>query len=224
MKPILNLPILTKDNKSEYPEWHTYYEKVYKKSITNDVDLNTFNWFYWFSPLGKIDVYKIPSWRELNKKKNSIPFNIPFIFAYNQDLSSESVMGKAGFFIRKNLELTDNFIEVYRVNISVFKEKGVCWFFNTIGSGFYLKFDKSFIGSRNEIKGWIENKPFQSLKNRKINTFIINKEGFFSHLGLIEIVFGLKEANVIANTAELPLFRGGKRYIHTYDKFTHCMT
>ena len=133
-------------------------------------------------------------------------------------------MSKVGFFIRKNIELTENFIEVYRVNISVFKERGVCWFFSTIGSGFYLKFDKSFIGSRNEIKGWIEEKPFQLLKNRNINTFIINKEGYFSYLGLIEIVFRLKEKNVIANTAELPLFRGGKRYRHKYDKFTHCMT
>ena len=43
---ISNLPILKKDNKSEYPKWHAYYEKVYKKGVTEDVDLNTFNWFY----------------------------------------------------------------------------------------------------------------------------------------------------------------------------------
>ena len=47
IKFILNLPVLTKDNKSEYPEWHAYYEKVYIKSVIEEVNLNTFNWFYW---------------------------------------------------------------------------------------------------------------------------------------------------------------------------------
>jgi len=60
---IINLPILNNKNKFLYLKWHIYYEKVYKKPVTEEVDLNTFNWFYWFSPLafGENNVYKILS-------------------------------------------------------------------------------------------------------------------------------------------------------------------
>lgn len=32
---IRKLPILTKGNREKYLDWHKYYEKVYKKRVTN---------------------------------------------------------------------------------------------------------------------------------------------------------------------------------------------
>lgn len=215
--PILNLPILKKDNKSEYPKWHAYYEKVYKKRVTEEVDLNTFNWFYWYSPLGKINVYEFFSWENVKSNKTKLPLNTPFIFTYNKNTSPESIFSKYGFFIKKNLKIPKNIIEVNRVNKSIFEEKGVCWFFYIIGSGIYLKFDKCFIGERKNIEGWCEQNPFQSLKKKNINTFIINK-GWAYDIGLIEIVYCLENNNIIANTSKLPLFRNGKSYEPKYDK------
>ena len=161
----------------------------------------------------------------MKSQKFSIPLNTPFIFTYNSKKSSETLMNKAGFFIRKNIKLTNNFIEVYRVNKSVFLEKGACWFFLTIGSGIYLRLENTnyFIGSRKEIKGWNEINPWKSMKNRKIVTFINTKDGWFSKIGLIEIVSRLKKRNIKANDAKLPLFRYGLEYKQNYDKITHCM-
>lgn len=218
---ISNLPILKKDNKSEYPKWHAYYEKVYKKGVTEDVDLNTFNWFYWYSPLGKIDVYNISNWNSIIKRKLNLPLNTPFILTYC-NYAAENIFCKYGFFIKKNLKIPKNIIEVNRVNNSIFVEKGVCWFFYIIGSGIYLKFDKCFIGERNNIEGWCEKNPFQSLKNKNINTFIINK-GWCDIIGLIEIVYRLENEDIIANTAKLPLFRNGKSYEHKYDKTRYSL-
>ena len=46
------LPILNNTNKAQYSQWHTYIERVYGSPIVGSttVDLNTFNWFYWFAP------------------------------------------------------------------------------------------------------------------------------------------------------------------------------
>ena len=140
-------------------------------------------------------------------------------------------MNKAGFFVKRqedmmnhmvHRQISNNLIEVYRTNISIFIEKWVCWFFFTIGSGIYLKLDKYFIGNRVEINNWCEENPLQSLINKNINTFIINK-GWCSCVGLFEIVYCLKNENEIANLSILPLFRGIESYQHTYDSFTKCM-
>ncbi len=228
IKPLLKLPILEKHNKSKYPKWHAYYENVYKSPVINPVDLNKFNWFYWNSPLGNVKC------KILYSLGNIVDENVPYIFKVlwpekqGIGVAPENNLANIGFFVKRNIKISrTNFLEVMRTNKSIFEERGVCWFFNTIGSGFFLKCDKSFIGSRNEIKeGWdreAEKNPFKILKNRNINTFIINKEHPFSRQGLIEIVFRLKKKNVIANTANLPLFRGGIPYKHKYHPKTHCM-
>jgi len=47
------LPILedTLTNRLVHDEWHTYFYRVYGEHVTNNVDLNTFMWFYNFAPL-----------------------------------------------------------------------------------------------------------------------------------------------------------------------------
>ena len=39
-------------SKEAHPEWHDYFEKVYHEPVPSatTVDLNTFEWFYWFAP------------------------------------------------------------------------------------------------------------------------------------------------------------------------------
>jgi hypothetical protein len=45
------LPVLTAMNRSEYPEWHAYFERVYHESVgLTPIDLNKFTWFYHFAP------------------------------------------------------------------------------------------------------------------------------------------------------------------------------
>ena len=70
------LPILTptKQNKEQYSDWHHYYETVYRHSVVNEVDLNTFGWFYWFSPLKYIPHLVLRS------GNTSVPANTPFTF------------------------------------------------------------------------------------------------------------------------------------------------
>lgn len=224
---IVNLPTLTSSNKKEFLDWHNYYEKVYKKKVTHDVNLNNFNWFYWYSPLGNINVFKINDIKQLYNSENIPDIDIPYITTYGKEYSAETQLSKAGFFVRrKEIIITDNYIEVYRTNISKFTEYGVCWFFLTIGSGIYLKYDKSFIGSRDDFGNWIENNPYKSLKNKGIQTFLINN-GWCSSVNLIEIVYLLNGEKTPANTSTLPLFKGDNdlyiEYNHSYDSLTNCM-
>ena len=48
------LPILQSaaSSKEAHPRWHDYFEKVYHEPVPSatTVDLNTFEWFYWFAP------------------------------------------------------------------------------------------------------------------------------------------------------------------------------
>ena len=48
------LPILQSaaSSKEAHPGWHDYFEKVYHQPVPSatTVDLNTFEWFYWFAP------------------------------------------------------------------------------------------------------------------------------------------------------------------------------
>ena len=245
INPIINLPILTKDNVNIYKDWHKYYETVYKKPVTHDVDLNTFNWFYWYSPLGNIKVFQIhsPIGAIYTKEEivNEMPGeNIPFIFNYkitqnnhtkwnrqnkNFLLNAPEVQLKyAGFFIRKKVKITNYFIEVFRTNLSFFTEKGACWFFHVKGSGIFLKTGNTFIGIRKDLRKWNDRNPYKSLE--KIDTFIIKDDKPFSIVYLNEIVYKLNNKNINANTADLPLYKGDInlliKYRHRYD-YRHCM-
>ena len=44
------LPILTIHNKSKFPQWHHYIQRVYHQTVTTPIDLNTFTWFYYYAP------------------------------------------------------------------------------------------------------------------------------------------------------------------------------
>ena len=48
---VVTLPVLTAENEAEYPDWHAYARLIYAGSPPYPIDLNTFSWFYWNSPL-----------------------------------------------------------------------------------------------------------------------------------------------------------------------------
>jgi hypothetical protein len=233
MPTLPTLPILTKDNKDTYLEWHLYYETVYKESVSESVDLNHFNWFYWFSPLGNVETLKINEWNNGKYGKNAplswqnCKMNQPYIFNYNHNFSPETQLSKVGFFVKRNINtnvVTKPFLEVYRTCQSVFVEKGVCWFFLTIGSGYYLKFNKNTVIGNRTIKNWVEDNPYSCLVSNNIKILIF-KDSLFRDVGLIELLYCLDNANTEANTSDLPLFIGNKNkipYKHKYDE-TKCM-
>ena len=220
--PIMNLPILTKTNRRTYPNWHSYYERVYKTRVTHTVDLNQFNWFYWFSPLGNLPVHTITSWSDFMSDINLPGLDVPFVFTYNPSSSPETQFRKAGFFVRRIGQHTNTPIEVHRTNTSVFIEKGACWFFLTIGSGFFLKPTAYICKRRDEFDEWNEYDPFLSTKGTDIDTIVI-QSNYFGRVGLSEIVYRLQNKDALANTSVLPLFRGNRSYKHTYSHSTKCM-
>ena len=61
------LPVLTSDNRSTYPQWHAYVNRVYNGSVLQPCDLNTFTWFYRTAPfvsaLGPTTKAPLRTWR-----------------------------------------------------------------------------------------------------------------------------------------------------------------
>jgi len=230
LKIIANLPILTVNNRDKYLDWHEYYEKVYDNPVSYDVNLNNFTWFYWFSPIKfKTDeIFIITSWNSVSQKTVDIPNNVAFLFKYDSR-SAEYNIGNSGFFVkREKTKYNYNRLEVFRTIESVFVEKGVCWFFVTIGSGYYLNSDiKCFIGDRKNINGFKEMDPYNSMYNNNIQTLIL-ETGPFDITGLIEVVFLLEDKYTIANTASIPMYTGNennyKVYKHKYSPVTKCLT
>lgn len=116
-------------------------------------------------------------------------------------------------------------MEVYRTNKSIFVEKGVCWFFLTIGSGFQLKpVGKRLIGEREDILDWDEKDPHNAMD--KANIKVLISKSLFRDAGLYEIVYRLDDKNIIGNNADLPLFIGNDdsaQHPHKYDNKTNLM-
>lgn len=223
------LPTLTSDkaNKKQYADWHEYYEIVYGQSVKDDVDLNTFGWFYWFSPLKHVEHVG------LHSGNTAVPSDTPFIFKMHMSellrsltklffgvkkvMPPENMFGEVGFFVKRDnhkIEGSDHrFIEVLRTKSEVFAEKGVAWFFNTKGSGIFLDIEPAkCIKNRTQFK-FDECKPYSTFHAKGIQTLVINESDWFGGSGLVEIVHRLKGPEVIANNTTLPLHdnRGKKK-------------
>lgn len=129
-----HLPILTSDNYELHFDWHKYYTKVYGEPVTRPVDLNTFTWFYWFSPLGRIRVCSVNS---IYIYRTNFMDNLPWIGIYGP----EKTLGAHGFFVKRPVRsalLSQRRLEVLRVRDSVGVERGCCWFYHTVGSGVFV--------------------------------------------------------------------------------------
>ena len=217
------LPVLTPANGTEYPEWHTYYEKVYGHSVTDIINLNTFTWFYWFSPLGSIKVMILP------QPNLTVPLNTPFIFQWNGP-SPELKFAKIGFFVRRELDvsiLSKPILEVQRTDKSIIEERGVAWFYLTIGSGFYLEScnDIKIVKNRAAVStSFCDIRPYITMNNLNINILIFTETEVNYKTGLIEVIYRTENPTMLGNDADIPMFHGGKRYKQTYDPIHRCLT
>jgi len=138
------LPILTSDNHAEYAGWHDYYHRVYGTPVGTEqqVDLNTFTWFYSFAPLPSDWVCAIrtirPGWEQEKK-----PLDGALIRFTGRDDSPEVILSRSGAFVKRPIDkslLEDKYLEVLRTNHGDGAgETSECWFYHTIGSGFWIK-------------------------------------------------------------------------------------
>ena len=147
------LPTLTHQNKHEFPEWHEYYERVYKKPVqSNDchsdhicrVDLNKFTWFYWIAPFQNITSlnFAFCNW---NDSLPEVPYGTPWTGGRDAwTWGPEHKLRRLGFFVHRppTFQKEDAKVEVMRTTNAftdgVETQRSHAWFFHTIGSGVFL--------------------------------------------------------------------------------------
>ena len=231
---ISNLPTLTEFNKDLYPEWHTYYEKVYGHSVINTIDLNTFTWFYWYSPLGNIQTLKLPD------TSVYVGLHYPFIFTmYPENIHVQTQYSKLGFFVKRILNdsiFEQSIVEVLRSCNTMFPEVGVAWFFLTIGSGFQLVTENiKVIKNRKElyfptiITKYMDfdTNPIPKMVEHNTNLLVFTKSEWFTNQGLIEMIYRLDNPDMLGNDANIPMRHGSVNknniYKQIYSKDTHFL-
>ena len=119
------LPILTHQNKNEFPEWHEYYERIYKAPIqSNDchsdhncrVDLNKFTWFYWIAPFQNISSLHL-AFCDWSDGLSEVPYGTPWTGGmYAWDWGPEHLLRRLGFFVHRppTFQKEDTKVEVMR--------------------------------------------------------------------------------------------------------------
>ena len=187
------LPVLTPHNRLVYPEWHSYYERVYKHSVVDNVDLNTFTFFFWDSPLGHVKV-RVAMWQFSRLRCGQ---------AWVGDHGPELLLARVGFFVhREACEVSaSDPVEVIRVNTDYlqhspeFAEKDLAWFFGVKGSGMFIKRpDRGIVVLRTKYQvhklwgvqwphskhtlSWEQNVLPEVLESRGIRMLIISHSGY----------------------------------------------
>ena len=215
--PLKTLPILTSDNVRDFPEWHAYYETIYNHPVQDRVDLNEFNWFYWFSPLGRCRHITATATNQCIPYDTPLVMNVNFEwkltlkFFFNEKnvVPPENIFAKIGFFVkRRAFNAVDKppYIEVLRTNSSVFTETGVAWFFVTRGSGIFLKSDPLKIVKNRKEFPFNEFNPGKTLNKHTLKSLVLTSPDFYEPLGLVEMIHVLKGKKLTSNKAKLKLY------------------
>lgn len=143
--PLLpRLPVLTPSNTEKFPCWHAYYRRVYGGPVAWPVDLNTFTFFYWDSPLADFPVTMLPM---LSSIIMDFEPGLPWIYceewrgADSQKVPECHIL-KLGFFVvrrpRRSHFCSGRYVEVIRSRESSVEELGCAWFYHAIGSGIFI--------------------------------------------------------------------------------------
>lgn len=228
------LPLLTPVNREIYPEWHNYYEEVYGHPVKIDIDLNTFNWFYWTSPLGKIKTKRANFLIE----SQEIKINEAFIYdMYPTNVNVQAQFAKIGFFVRRNFNkdiYEKSSLEVLRSSITMFPERGVVWFFLTVGSGFRLLNSKQLvIKNRKSIVPELKPlefdvNPYPEMLKMDIKLLVFEESEWFFREGLVEMIYRLDDPDILANDGNIPMRFGSdqenKEYKPFYSSETRILT
>ena len=197
---ILDLPVLTTENRAKWPEWHNYYEQVYGLPVASAVDLNAFSWFYDFAPIAERPI-ESPARHALpvlgHRFFDLMPFGCPLKFVGNTGWP-EFIVSKVGYFVKRPLRddlVSDRQIEVLRTKAGEgSKETREAWFFHTVGSGFWVlePFGLKVFGT--EKKEDVANATLASFRSGSNNS---------RHATIV-----IKRVGVHANDANIPLLRG----------------
>ena len=234
------LPILKISNTNDHPEWHLYYERVYGHKVLDEVNLNDFTWFYWYSPLGAIDFLNIPlptDFIEQPKIFSEVPVNFPFAFNFSENALDSESFYKAGFFVRRdiNIDIFKNpTIEVLKTCKTSASEIGIARFIFTLGSGFHIKNDKSrIVKNSTEILKSTDNlelfkiAPYDKIKESGCNILVITESEKFRNQGLIEIIYCLNDKTALEDKADITMFYGSSLhkvpYIQKYCENTKLL-
>lgn len=145
---ILNsLPILDARNKNEFPEWHTYIQRIYGASVSLPIDLNKLTWFYWASPLRLEHIY-LCDWVENSPQ---VPYGTPWIGGIAAWKSGpEHLVRRGGFFVHRQPWRTQDYLQAARLEVMrvgpldmvsprTFKEESQVWLYHAIGSGIFVR-------------------------------------------------------------------------------------
>ena len=141
------LPVLNESNRAEHADWHAYIENIYGKGVQFPVDLNTFTWFYWSSPL-RLPAIFLCDWFGVGSE---VAHGTPWtggLAAWSW--GPEHSTRRAGFFVhRAHQHLasynTDDHIEVMRTGpgpMSAYEGESArlgLWFLHAIGSNVFLR-------------------------------------------------------------------------------------
>lgn len=219
---IPKLPILNPTNVNIYPDWHAYYEKVYKERVTQFVDLNKFTFFYYDSPLRKPAKLKTVTWNWTPVYDNEMWIGSKSVYTPEWRINRS-----VGFFVhRKSPNITNDIIEVLRTDVSQFypvdPEKKVCWFFHTIGSGIFLQIPKRIlvINERRDLNEYgiewtndTDEAVFEMLEQLHIDMLIIKYSPSVGLSPRTEIIVRHTQNDLTKTCCDpLPLYRigGGK--------------
>jgi hypothetical protein len=177
------LPILSKNNINIFPEWHNYYYKVYNNKVNCDVDLNDFEFFYYFAPFtnkDKITKFLLPNQRGWDE----IEYNLPICFTSNKNYQHYAciiINKSAGFFVKRKLNIKyinkTNLDYIKNNNEKNLEDKYLPFYFvqfeSTSHSTFLDFIDKKFLEVIRTNLG--EGK----LENKKVWFYVVKGSGFF---------------------------------------------
>lgn len=145
-----SVPTLPRISKpGQHLKWDDYLDKVYTKRwrVSNKTfDLNTFEWFYWDSPLDsilkpkKVFIYDQVRFNEAWIMPPVIPKQLQNWEKNTCKYPPEGLYNKIGFFVRRKRK-KDISLEVLRFK---YGEINQTWFYNLRGSGIFLRAKQKF--------------------------------------------------------------------------------
>lgn len=151
------LPVLLPSNRSEYPDWHAYFERVYGHVVSDTVNLNLFEFFYSSSPLGWHPTTACP--RDGEAWVGYVP------------RTPEHEFRRIGFFVRRSPppRLVDarSHYDVVEVTRTLYDsvvapshlypgEEKLAWFFLARGTGMFVRVPRRrvVVDDRIDVREW----------------------------------------------------------------------
>ena len=127
-------------SREHHRSWHTYFAECYGEPVSDFVDLNTFTWFYWGSPL-RLDTGDV---HVAHRKDTGVLLGQPWVGSFDNGNEPEGLVGRLGYFRKVGTPPAGAFlsgrVEVMRTRTAFTEhvEREVAWFFHAVGSGVFV--------------------------------------------------------------------------------------